>query len=528
MKPNPTPNNAAIIGMAGSNRSNLSLHRFLPESVTQNLLTILSLLHTSGISTTLLLGLFDAESLSTAVSTLISQSYVQQDLAKRSVSIDPLAQQTVLSEIMASSDRSRYFALATRSLNSIFNAEFARPRTLHRSHRLYLHVSTILNTTMDLPLDLSAFEEATTLAIRYCMYLITVGHYSQALKLIAAFREWCKAQLPSDFDVETALSGKEAAAQASSGSLNTALCLLRYIYRSRLRTFGPTDIDTLHSINGLGLVHHALGNVQKAFRYHSKALVAKTRFLGANDPDTLVSANNLGLVLQSKGDYQAAEKLFSRTLKGWLQAYDPDDLFVITARSNIGIALHFQGKLDEAENIHRYVYNERLRILGNTHHETVKSKANLAITVNEKGYPSQAEQLYREALAAFQTELGQSHPDTLKTHTNLATALHDQGKFQEAESVVKLALPLIGAKYGSSHAETIEAMAFRAILLQHLGKFTKAHGIATEVYEARREKLGYDHDDTQRSLQHVRDLAEDCEEAHVLQTFSTSISIAAA
>jgi tetratricopeptide (TPR) repeat protein len=472
--------------------------------------------------------MFNPMLLSAAVSTLLSESCVQQDLAKRSIYINPLVQDMVRSEIMASADRSRYVASALRSLNSVFHAEFSRPRILRRSHRLYLHASTLLNTIMNLPFDISGFEEAVTLAVRYCMYLITVGHYSQALELIATFRGWAKDHLPSDLDVGTALSGKEAAARASSGNLHIALCLLRDIHRSRLSILGPADIDTLHSINGLGLVHHALGNVQKAFRYHSKALAAKTKLLGANDADTLVSANNLGLVLQSKGDYQAAEKMFSRTLKGWLQAYDPDDLFVITARSNIGIALHFQGKLDEAENIHRYVYNERLRILGNTHHETVKSKANLAITVNEKGHPAQAEQLYREALADFQTELGYSHPDTLKTHTNLATALHDQGKFQEAESIVKLALPLIGAKYGSSHAETIEAMEFRAILLQHLGKFNKAHGIATQVYEVRREKLGYDHDDTQRSLQHVRDLAEDCEEAHVLQTFSSSVSIAAA
>jgi tetratricopeptide (TPR) repeat protein len=508
--------------------SNVSLHRFLPRSEAQNLLATLSLLHTSGMSIKLLLNMFDPGLLSVAISTLLSESYVQHDLAKGSININPFVQTTVRSEILVSLDRSRYVASALRSLNSVYHAEFAQPRILRRSHSLSMHASTILDTTMDLPLDLAAFEDAASLAVRYSMYLLIVGHYFQALELIATFRGWCKSRFPFEFDVGTALSGKEAAAQASSGSLNTALRLLRHIHRSRLSIFGLTDIRTLHSMNGLGLVYQALGNNEKATRYHNEALAVKTRILGANDPDTLVSANNLGIVLQSQGDHQTAEKLFSRSLKGWLQAYDRDDLFVIAARSNIGIAHHFQGRLGEAEATHRYVYNERLRILGPTHHETVKGKANLAITINEQGRHAQAAVLYREALATFQDELSHSHPDALKTHTNLATALHDQDKFGEAENVVALVIPLVRAKYGSSHAETLEAMEFRAIILQHLGKFAQAHSVATEVFEARKDKLGYDHDDTQRSLQHVRDLAEDCEEAHVLQSFPTFTLVATA
>jgi tetratricopeptide (TPR) repeat protein len=172
------------------------------------------------------------------------------------------------------------------------------------------------------------------------------------------------------------------------------------------------------------------------------------------------------------------------------------------------------------------VYKKRHQILGPHHHETVKSQANPAITLNEQGHHKQAEALYRQALAIFQEKLGVSHPDTLKTHTNLATALHDQGKFDEAESVVAFALPLLGKKFGVMHPEVLEALEFRAILLQHLGKFSKALGIAKELYEARKKKLGYDHDNTQRSLRQVRDLEEDVEEAHVMRSSPLAVSAA--
>jgi hypothetical protein len=81
-------------------------------------------------------------------------------------------------------------------------------------------------------------------------------------------------------------------------------------------------------------------------------------------------------------------------------------------------------------------------------------------------------------------------------------------------------------KLGATHVETLGALEFRAILLQHLGKFLKAHGLATELYEVREKKLGYYHDDTQRSLQHLRDLAEDVEEAHVKHRFPSAVPVA--
>ncbi|CAN9239143.1 unnamed protein product [Alternaria alternata] len=404
------------------------------------------------------------------------------------------------------------FMLRTASIE--FDMHFSNVHNLRHGHSLQIDVATILETSMQHPVDDPTLEETVNLATRYCMYLLTVGRYVCVLDVLSKIKTWSKAVLPTRFEAETALSGKEAVAHALLGNLNTALEMFRKLRHSRAKVLGRSDISTLHSINGLGLVHHAMGNDREALHYHRIALRSKRKKLGHDDPDTL-------------GRHERASNLFQSSLKGWLQAYGGDDLFVIAARSNLGITLQFQGKLDEAEHSHRYVYRKRQRILGPHHHETVKSKANLAITINEQGRHSEAEAIYREAIEIFQARLGDSHPDTLKTHINLATALHDQDKFNEAESIIASALPLVRKELGDTHRETLKALEFRAILLQHMGKFLKAHGVVTELYQAREKELGRYHDDTQRSLRHMRDLAEDVEEEHAMHRFASVIPIAA-
>ncbi|CAN9198633.1 unnamed protein product [Alternaria alternata] len=417
------------------------------------------------------------------------------------------------------------FMLRTASIE--FDMHFSNVHNLQHGHSLQTDVATILETSMQYPVDHLTLEETVNLATRYCMYLLTVGRYVCVLDVLSKIKTWSKAVLPTNFEAETALSGKEAVAHALLGNLHTALQMFRKLRHSRDKVLGRSHISTLHSINGLGLVHHAMGNDREALHYHRTALRFKRKSLGHDDPDTLVSANNLGIVLLSQGRHERASNLFQSSLKGWLQAYGGDDLFVIAARSNLGITLNSQGKFDEAEHSHRYVYRKRQRILGPHHHETIKSKANLAITLNEQGRHSEAEAIYREAIEIFQARLGESHPDTLNTHINLATALHDQDKFNEAESIIASALPLVRKQLGDTHQETLKALEFRAILLQHMGRFLKAHGVVTEVYQAREKKLGRYHDDTQKSLRHMRDLAEDVEEEHAMHRFASVIPIGA-
>jgi tetratricopeptide (TPR) repeat protein len=422
-----------------------------------------------------------------------------------------------------------YFKCQTLALSAVyihFPSSFAQPHQLRQGHELYPHVSAIIQHMMDVLPNDCIVDDLASVSLRCCMYLLAIGKYARAADIALKFQEWCQQGSIAAFEMLTSFQAKEAIARALQGELKAGLRLQRGIYRERRLKLGRTNSQTVHGLNNVAIAYQDIGRYDRAVLYHQEALRSKIIELGSNDPDAILSLNNLGVTLQYQGHYDTAEEMFRQTLSAWSKVYEADDLYLLTARSNLGIALHLQGRYQEAEALQRYVSTERQRTLGRTHHETMKSRANLAMTLNETGRHAQAETIYREVLHTYQRKLGASHPDTLKVHHNLATALHDQGKFGDAELNIKTSLPHLRLVYGDAHAESLGAMEFRAILLHCLERYKPALDVAREVYETRKEHLGFDHDDTQRSLCHVRDLAENCEEEKTMADFPTFISIA--
>jgi len=425
-------------------------------------------------------------------------------------------------------ERSDYLRFALDVTGTRFPWSFAERRTLREGRELEAEVSALVWHVMDRPFDPSILENAASIALRFCMYLLTMAFYTRAAGFATRFAEWCRQDQSPNFKMVTSFHGKAAVADALAGKIAPSLGQHRKVYLERRSQLGKAHAQTMHGLNNMAIVAHNLKDIYKAAKYQRAALTLKTKQLGAEDPDTLLSLHNLAIVLLSKAQYNAAESMFRRTLNGWLQHYKSDDLFVLTARSNLGIALYFQNRFDEAEAIHRHVFTERQLILGKSHHETMKSQSNIAMIFNETGRHVEAEKLWRDVYKTLQNDLGASHPDTLKTQHNIVTALHDQGRYGEAEATLSGVIPHLQTKYGETHSETLEALEFRAILLHCLKMYVNALELATEVYQIRKENLGYDHDDTQRSLLHVRDLAENCEEESIIGLFSGSLSIAVA
>jgi tetratricopeptide (TPR) repeat protein len=522
---------AVLSGLASTpSQPQVLLQHFRDSKAVRSVLATLFYLHATEVPMSLFRKILRPDELSETVTSLEHASAISSDITRNTLALHPSAREMVRLELESSVDRNKLLVCALNSITFEFSTQFTKPCTLLEARQLSLHAFAVLENSMKVVPDPGIFSGAVGLALRYCTYLLADGHYASVVQFVPQFRRWCRDFLRRKAyrNADTTLKTKFAVAQASTGSIHDALRLFNESQVSRDRHLGKDNIATLHSLNNVALSLHDLGNYEEAVDIHSEVLKSKSQQLGKLDADTLVSANNLGTALQSQGRHNAAQRLFERSLYGWSQIYDRDNLFVLSAQSNRGISLFLQGRLDDAEHDHRLVYRERRRILGRIHHETLKSKSNLAMTINDKGDHERAEQLYREVFQGFLAELGPAHPDTLKTYTNLATCLHDQEKFKEAEALVLHAIPLLKSKYGSRHTESIDAMEFRAILLHCLQKYFTALEVATFVYDARHDTLGYDHADTQRSLSHVRDLAENCEEESSMGRFPAFVKCAAA
>ena len=74
-------------------------------------------------------------------------------------------------------------------------------------------------------------------------------------------------------------------------------------------TLGDRHPDTLISINNLGAVLYAKGDLAAAESLYREALEVQRETLGGRHPDTLTSISNLGTLLHAKGDLATAEPL---------------------------------------------------------------------------------------------------------------------------------------------------------------------------------------------------------------------------
>jgi Flp pilus assembly protein TadD len=81
-------------------------------------------------------------------------------------------------------------------------------------------------------------------------------------------------------------------------------------------TLGDWHPSTLTSINNMGQLLHAKGDLAAAEPLLREALEVRRETLGDRHPDTLSSLNNLGVLLKDKGDLAAAELLLCEALKG--------------------------------------------------------------------------------------------------------------------------------------------------------------------------------------------------------------------
>lgn len=80
------------------------------------------------------------------------------------------------------------------------------------------------------------------------------------------------------------------------------------------KVFGKDHADIATTLDHLGLVELALGNVDVATQWHTRALGIRERTLGKDHPDTALSYNNLAIVMQRRGELASARELLERSL----------------------------------------------------------------------------------------------------------------------------------------------------------------------------------------------------------------------
>jgi tetratricopeptide (TPR) repeat protein len=112
--------------------------------------------------------------------------------------------------------------------------------------------------------------------------------------------------------------------------------------------FGPDHPDTALSLNNLGYLLHAQGDLAGARPYCERALAIWEKALGPDHPDTTTSLNNLGYLLRAQGDLAGARPYFERALAIWEKALGPDHPDTATSLNNLALCCRRRAMLRSA------------------------------------------------------------------------------------------------------------------------------------------------------------------------------------
>jgi tetratricopeptide (TPR) repeat protein len=238
----------------------------------------------------------------------------------------------------------------------------------------------------------------------------------------------------------------------------------------RREVLGEENVETLKSMEIVGLARALEGKYEEAEAMHRETLARREKVLGHEHLSTLISMNNLAAVLNSQGKYEEAEAMHRQTLARKEKVLGHEHPDTLTSMNNLTSVLYSQGKYEEAEAMCRQTLAGYKKVLRHEHPSTLTSMNNLAFVLNSQGKYEEAEAMHRQELAICEKVLGHEHPDTLASMNNLASVLNRQGKYEEAETMHRQELAICEKVLGHEHPSTLMSMKNLAGVLKSQGK----------------------------------------------------------
>ena len=348
--------------------------------------------------------------------------------------------------------------------------------------------------------------------------------------------------LDSQPAVQAAMKDVMGAAYRGLGLYDQSRPLLDDAYTTRRRLYGPSDPETLRSLNARGMLQIDMGEYEEALALYEAGLATARREFGEQHTTTAVMLRQVGVSMQQLARYEEAESYYRQALAVQSALVPgPDELKAgiledlgrllddagrsdeaipmlreaiamfqtvkgenhpayLIAADNLGWALLSVGDFDGAESVFRDVLAERRRMFGEAHPETYGATAALGTVAFDRGDFAAAEPLYRESLEGFRNVLGEGHPEVAIGANNLATTLESLARHDEAGRYYRMALRMNQSARGPLHPETATSLSNFGVFLMRNGQYDEAGEHILGALDARRETLGEQHPHTAASL----------------------------
>jgi tetratricopeptide (TPR) repeat protein len=239
-------------------------------------------------------------------------------------------------------------------------------------------------------------------------------------------------------------------------------------------TSGAGPLERGDTQNRLVTVLYQAGKYPEAIAAGERALDLRRQALGPEHKDVATSLDDLGAVLTASGDMARAEPLMRESLAMRRRLLPPGDPLLAVGLNNLAYVVWRTGHLDEAEAMYREALAIDRQAYGSDHPEIATRLINLVVLLGEKGRRDLGEPLAREAVAIRRKVQGDRHPSMANALDAYAGVLEDLGRDAEAEALLREALDIARERFGEVHIETAREQHHLAVLLWKQGKYRDA------------------------------------------------------
>ncbi|MCP4250735.1 MAG: serine/threonine protein kinase, partial [bacterium] len=191
----------------------------------------------------------------------------------------------------------------------------------------------------------------------------------------------------------------------------------------------------------IGRSYSALGLYDQAEPHLRRALELRRAELGPIHEAVVDSLDDLGDLMYATGDLEEAETLHGEALSAAVKLFGHEHATTIAIKLDLAEVLSEHRDLERAERYLREVLATRRQLLGSANPEVAETLDRLAETATQRGDYAEAARLLEEALDILVALAPSGHPLIIESLINLAGALDMQGDHARAKEFYGRAEP---------------------------------------------------------------------------------------
>ena len=186
--------------------------------------------------------------------------------------------------------------------------------------------------------------------------------------------------------------------------------------------------------NNIALVHHTLGEYEKALEFYEKSLLRRQNHFGEGHVEVAESYNNIGNVHCAKRSLDEALTYYDKALD-IAEALEGDQSDIVaTCYNNVATVYTHKGELKKAKEYDEKAIAIISKRFGQYHPKTATSYNSEGNRCYSQRDPRQALKYFEKALAILLQVYGDKHHDVAVSYSNIANAHFALKEFDEALS----------------------------------------------------------------------------------------------